>query len=613
MLQTMRNNAQGTLAKIIVGFIIIVFGLWGVESIVTMGSGEQAAIEVDGVEITESDITRAVELQRANLSRQFGEQFNEDIFNDKFLRQAAVEQLINEKVSLNHANKLGLTASARMVDETIVGIPAFQNNGRFDPEQYQDVLRMNGMSPLQFRAALVSDIIVNQAQAGFALTGFTTPFSSQFKTALDAEERTFEFVVLEAKSFAAEVTLSDDEIEHAYNNSLERFAIPEMVSVDYIEIKREDIVAAQQVSQEELQSAYEEYQQRLSSNEQRQAAHILLETDGERSLKEAKALAAQLKQRIEQGESFEELAAEYSDDIGSKDSGGDLGITPRGSFDESFENALYSLAEGVVSEPVETEFGVHLIRASRIIKDEVLSLADMKTTLEQEVRAAKAYDVYENKIHELSDLAFSVASLDEASRIASLPVKTTALFDRDSGEGLAASEDFREAAFAGNVLYDKEISSVIELQDSALILTVKEHQPESVKPLSEVKDLVVEELTFARSLELAKEKAEAIAQEEAEDVEWKEITTTFAQTSEADRVIQQRAFAIKVGELANVAVQGGYAVVKLNSISKKDWHDVTVDADQLAEERDANSRKSLLSFQAWSKDNSKIKQNKSSL
>src|SRR5690554_7715468 len=126
MLQTMRNNAQGTLAKIIVGFIIIVFGLWGVESIVTMGSGEQAAVEVDGVEITESDIARAVELQRAILSSEFGEQFNEDILNDKFLRQAAVEQLISERISHNQANKLGLTASARMIDETILGIPAFQ-------------------------------------------------------------------------------------------------------------------------------------------------------------------------------------------------------------------------------------------------------------------------------------------------------------------------------------------------------------------------------------------------------------------------------------------------------------------------------------------------------
>lgn len=341
MLQTMRNNAQGTLAKIIVGFIIIVFGLWGVESIVTMGSGEQAAIEVDGVEINESDIARAIELQRANLSRQFGEQFNENIFNDQFLRQAAVEQLINEKISLNQAKNLGLTASSRMIDETILGIPAFQEDGRFNREQYIDVLRMNGMSPLQFRSALASDIIVNQAQAGFALTGFTTPFSIKFKTALDAEERTFDFVELPAKNFKAQVSLTDEDIEKAYNSNLERFAVPEMVSVKYIEIKHADIVAAQQVNEAELQAAYNEYKQRVSSNEQRQAAHILLEPNSERSLKDTKALAAELKQRIEQGESFEELAAEYSDDIGSKDNGGDLGITLRGSFEESFESTLY--------------------------------------------------------------------------------------------------------------------------------------------------------------------------------------------------------------------------------------------------------------------------------
>lgn len=615
MLQTMRNNAQGTLAKIIVGFIIIVFGLWGVESIVTMGSGEQAAVEVDGVEITESDIARAVELQRANLSRQFGEQFNEDIFNDKFLRQAAVEQLISEKISLNQANKLGLTASARMIDETILGIPAFQEDGRFNREQYIDVLRMNGMSPLSFRNALANDIIVNQAQAGFALTGFTTPFSTKFKTALDAEERTFEFVELEAKNFKDKVSLSADDIEQAYNNSLERFAVPEKVSVKYIEIKRADIIAAQQVTDEELQAAYKEYKQRVSSKEQRQAAHILIETS-DRSLKDAKALAAELKQRIDQGESFDELASEYSDDIGSKDSGGDLGITLRGSFEESFENALYSLNEGEVSAPVETEFGVHLIRATKVITDDINPLAEMKETLEQEVRTAKAFDEYENKIHELSDLAFSVTSLDEAGKIASLPVKASVLFDRDNSEGLEgviASEDFREAAFAGNVLYDNEISSVIELADSALILAINEHKPESVKPLSEVKALVVDELTFARSLELAEQKAKDITEGNDSDIKWNKVTTTFAQTSEADRAIQQRAFSIKKGDIVSVAIQGGYAVVKLNQVDKKDWKDVTASEEQIAEELDASSRKALLSFQAWSKDNSKVKQNKSSL
>ncbi len=586
--------------------------LWGVESIVTMGSGEQAAIEVDGVEINESDIARAIELQRANLSRQFGEQFNEDIFNDQFLRQAAVEQLINEKISLNQAMKLGLTASARMIDETIVGIPAFQDNGRFDRDQYLDVLRMNGMSPVTFRKALVSDIVVNQAQAAFALSGFITPFSTKFKTALDAEERSFEYVELEAKDFKGQVLLTEEEIEQAYNNSLERFAVPEMVSVKYIEIKRADIIATQQVSNEELQAAYNEYKQRVSSNEQRQAAHILLET-GDRSLKEAKALATELKQRIDQGESFEKLAAEYSDDIGSKADGGDLGITLRGSFEESFENALYSLNEGAVSAPVETEFGVHLIRASKVITDDISSLADMKSALEQEVRIAKAFDEYENKIHELSDLAFSITSLEEAGKIASLPVKTSALFQRDGGDGLASSESFREAAFAGNVLYDNEISSVIELTDSAVILTINEHKPESVKPLSDVKALVVDELTFARSLELAEQKAKVIAQAESADVKWNKVTTTFAQTSAADRVIQQRAFAIKTGEAVSVEIQGGYAVVKLNSIDKKDWQTVTASDQQIAEERDANSRKALLSFQAWSKDNSKVKLKNSSI
>src|SRR5690606_33303203 len=109
-------------------------------------------------------------------------------------------------------------------------------------------------------------------------------------------------------------------------------------------------------------------------------------------------LAKELKKRIENGENFAALAKEYSDDEGSKATGGDLGLTPRGSFDDVFETALYNLPEGGVSAPVETEFGIHLIRTDKIIKQDVKSLAEMKAELTADVRRSKARDLYNNKL-----------------------------------------------------------------------------------------------------------------------------------------------------------------------------------------------------------------------
>ena len=610
MLQTMRNNAQGMVAKIIIGFLILVFGLWGVESIVSIGGGEQAAVEVDGQKISEQDITRAIDQQRANLSRQFGDQFNSDIFNDQFLRQAAIEQLVNEKITVIQAQKLGLKASNRSVDETILTIPAFQVDGRFDKEQFQNVLRLNGMTPLSFRDALASDIVVNQAQAAFALSSFATPFTAKVSAMLAQEERTFAYQEFNAKELESSVKITDEDIQRAYDANQERFRVPEMASVNYIELTRASIAAKQTVTEAELQTAYKAYQQQSAAAEQRQASHILLETH-DRSLKEAKELAANIKQRLAAGEDFAALAKEYSDDLSTKDTGGDLGITPRGSFDDTFENALYALPEGAVSDPVETEYGVHLIKASKIIKAEVKSFADMKPTLEKELRDSKSYQAYNDKIAELSDLSFRAKSLDDLAAQAALPVQQTALFSREQGEGIAEQAEVRDTAFSSNVLFDRELSSVIELPESAVIIAIKQHNEESVKPLADVLPVLTSMVKQEKAQALAKERAEALVANTS-GAKWQTQTTTYSQATDAPCAVQQRAFAMSKGQVEAVATQAGYAVVKLDAVKATPWQQQSIETKQVEMDRLQQGRGDLFSYQSWSRAVTPIKRAKNS-
>lgn len=600
MLQTMRSNAQGTIAKVIVGFLIVVFALWGVESIVTMGGGERAVVEVDGEEITEAEIARAVEQQKINLSRQFGERYDENLFNEQFLRQSAIEQLIEQKVALVQARELGLVAAQRSIDETIVQIPAFQVEGKFDRERFQAVLRNNGLTPLTFRNGLAEEILTSQASAGFVLTTFKTPFAAQFATALDQEQRTFRFVEVNASALEAGIQLSAEEIQAAYEATQERFRTPEQVSVNYVLIKRNDLVAKQTVSEDDLKKAYAQYQDREAQQEQRKASHILLET-GDRSEKEALELAAELKKRIDAGESFEALAKEYSDDIGTSQAGGDLGLTTRGSFVDEFEDALYALNKGEVSAPVKTEFGVHLIKATDIVKSEIKSLAAMRAELTETVREAKAFDAFNAQVRELSDVSFSAESLAEVAQAVGAKVEQTALFTRDAGEGIALSSNVRESAFSDAILFDKEISSVIEHDGYALVLAVNEHKPEAVQPLAEVEPQVVAGLKRERALSQAKTSADAIAAGTEKASKWTKVTTTYAQASDAPRAAQQRAFALVKDQAAVVGTPGGYSVVVVDAIASKDWTAVEAGKEAVEAGRGQNSRNDFFSYQAWSR------------
>lgn len=601
MLQTMRDNAQGMIAKVIVFFIIFVFALWGVESIVSLGGGTPATATVGDQEITEADIVRTVEQQKANLRRQFGDQYDENLFNEKFLRQSALEQLIEQKVAVVQADKLGLRAAPRAIDEAIVTIPAFQQDGRFDKEQFQNVLRMNGLSPLTFRASLAEDIKTNQARAAFVLSSVETPFAVQVSEALNNELRTFSFYEVNARDLEASVELSDEDIQLAYEASKDRYKTEEQVRIQYVQLKRADIAAKQEVSDDELQAAYIDYQSRELAKEQRSSSHILVEMNDDRSDADALALANDIKSRLDNGEDFAALAKEYSDDIGTKNAGGNLGLSTKGSFVPEFEDVLYTLQKDQISAPVKSEFGYHIIRLDDIVTPAVKALADVKDELSREVRAGKAEAVYAEQMQELSNISFSAESIADVANALNLQLQSTDFFSRENGNGIALNDAVRQVAFAENVMLDKQISEVVELQDGAVVLAVSEHKDASVKPLAEVKSQVVASLKRERALAQARVMADAIISGDEQAKAWKKVSSTFQQSSEAPRLAQQKAFALTVGQSDVVKTPGGYTVVRLDAIDAKNWQDMVVSEEAKEAGRAQNSRADMLSYQAWAK------------
>ncbi|MAS24692.1 MAG: hypothetical protein CMI08_01145 [Oceanospirillaceae bacterium] len=605
MLQTMRDNAQGMIAKVIVGFIIIVFALWGVESIVSLGTGPEATATVGDIEITEADISRVVEQQKNNLRRQFGDQYDENLFNEKFLRDSAIEQLIEQNLALVQADEMGLYASPREIDESIVTIPAFQQDGKFSRDQFQTVLRMNGMSPMGFRQVLGDEIKTRQAQAAFVLSSMETPVSVKLSEALNNELRTFSYSEILAKDLESGIEVSEEDIQAAYEASKDRYKTPEQVSLNYVELKRSDLAADETVSEEELQQAYDDYKAQEASKEQRSASHILIEVNDDRSDEEAKALADEVYQKIENGGDFAELAKEYSDDIASANNGGSLGLTPKGSFVPEFDDALYSLPKGEVSKPVQTEFGYHIIRTDDIVAPQIKALADIKDELSENIKLAKAEAVYAERLQELSNLAFSGETIDAVAESIGLQPQSTELFSRQQGVGVAENEAVRQAAFSDEVMLDKQMSDVIETEEGALVVSVKDHVDASVLPLDVVRAQVEQSLLRERAVAKAQEVAEAVAAGNQE-AEWTQVSATYTQSTEAPRAAQQKVFSLLEGKTAAVQTPGGYTVVKLDSVDGRDWKEMAVSDEATETGRADNSRAAMASYQSWARSAIKV-------
>lgn len=610
MLQNIRDNSQGIIAKIIVGFIVITFSIVGIESIVALGGGDDAPVVVNGEEISEAEIMRLVQIQKQRLLQQFGGQLDENLFNDGFLRQSVIEDLIEQKVAVTQAESLGAYASQQVIDNEILNNPGFQEDGKFSADRFKMMLRQNGLTPMGFRELMASGQISSQIESAASLSDVATPSEVERANALQSEVRRYEYATFDAKALEAEVEVSEEELNSYYEANASRYQTEETVRVDYVVLNKSSVEADEEIDEETLQGAYQDYVDAESVKEERKASHILIEITDERNEEAAESLAQQLSEKAKQGEDFAALAKEYSDDIGSKNLGGDLGFNSKGGFVEEFDDALFAMNKGDVSGAVKTEFGFHVIKLEDIRKPEIASFEDKKAEIEQAFIAEQQDAKFAELGEALAAAAFENENIADLVETSGLDVvkQTTALFTRGQGKGVAANPAVRTAAFSEKVLSDNELSDVIELSDSEiLVLGLAEHKLPKTKALADVSAQITATLTAQKAQQLAKEKAEALQQKlaagETVKVAWVAAEATFQGAEEVDAEVNSKAFSLakEKGALANVATQQGYAVVRLLEVSQGEAQD---DQSQLVVQQNASA--SLLSYRQWAKTNSEI-------
>lgn len=510
MLQNIRDNSQGWIAKTIIGLIIVLMALTGFDAIMTATSNRQDAAEVNGEAIGLNELGRAVDMQRRQLAQQFGDQFDPALLDEKLLREAALKGLIDRTLLLQGATDAGFAFSQQALDQLILLTPEFQVDGKFDPARYDQVIRQMGFGRLEFRQMLEQEMLVGQLQAGLAGSGFVT--EQEVRSFADLERQTRDFASLAIAAKGESIEVSDADIQAYYSEHASEFMTPEQVLVEYVELKKDAFFAQVEVSDEDIQAEYEK--QVANLGEQRRASHILLESGGELSDEQARAKLDELKVRIAAGEDFAALAKEFSQDPGSAANGGDLGFAGEGVYDEAFEAALFALQPGEVSAPVQSEFGWHLIRLDELQAAEVPSLDSLRPQLERELKAQQVEQRFVEVSKELEDAAYEAADLLQPAQELGLEVKQAEPFGREGGEGLAANRQVVQAAFSSELLTEGRNSTALELDPSTVVvLRVKEHRKPEPQLLAQLSDSLRERIRQERAAEAAKVRGEALLAE----------------------------------------------------------------------------------------------------
>jgi peptidyl-prolyl cis-trans isomerase D len=507
MLQNIRDNSQGWIAKTIIGLIVVLMALTGFDAIFQAASHSQDAAKVNGQTISQNELSQAVDMQRRQLMQQLGKDFDPAMLDEKMLREAALKGLIDRKLLLQGAEDAGFAFSEGALDQLILQTPEFQVDGKFSAERFDQVIRQMGYGRMQFRDMLAEEMLIGQLRTGLAGSSFIT--DKQVDAFARLEKQTRDFASLTLKPDTAAVKLGDDEIKAHYDEHAKEFMSPDQVVIDYIELKKSAYFDQVEVSEDQLKALYEK--EIASLAEQRHAAHILIEVNDKVDDAQAKARVEEIQQRIAKGEDFAALAKELSQDPGSASNGGDLGFAGEGVYDPAFEQALYALDKDQVSAPVRTQFGYHLIKLLGVEAPEVPSFASLKDKLTRELKTQQVEQRFVEVTKQLEDSAFESSDLVQPAQELGLKVQTAAPFGREGGEGITANRAVIQAAFSEEVLEEGSNSNALELDpETVVVLRVKEHRKPAQLPLETVADSIRAHLVKEKATEELKAKADTL-------------------------------------------------------------------------------------------------------
>jgi peptidyl-prolyl cis-trans isomerase D len=512
MLQAMRNKMHGWPAVVLLGVATFAMTFFGIEGYI-MSRADTYVAKVGKHEISQQDFQDRMNQLRQQLSAEQGDSFDPDAFEKPEMKLKVLDGMIDQQLLLKANQDWGIRVPDQAVRDYIAAIPAFQINGQFDPTTYRTLLAEQRKTPEMFqddvRASLSTQALPNAIDASTIVT------DAEIGHFLDLrmQRRDISYAVL-PKPQPADATVTDEQIADYYKAHLADYMNPEQVSLQYLEVNGADLKPDAAPSDADLMKRYESEKQRYVQPEQREVSHILVNVPANASPDQQKAALAKADKIAAEAtpENFARLAAQDSDDLGSKRQGGDLGWLQKGVTNAAFDTAMFALKKGEISRPVLTPDGYDIIWLRDTRSGEAKSFAEVRDQLLAEATAGDKDRKYNEVAGKLSDSAYqNPSSLEPAAQALGLSIKTTGLFSRQGGEGIAANPKVTKAAFANDVLVQGNNSNLIELgNDDAVVIRVAKHVPAAAKPLAQVHDEIGKTILDQRIEAAAKQQADTL-------------------------------------------------------------------------------------------------------
>ena len=490
MLESLRNFLSGKRVIVVTVLLAIPFIFLGSQS---LGTTFTSFGSVNGESVSQLDLNIATSQVSQRLRSIYGEEFTLDDLDEEVSLELIKNEIINQKTLLSHARKLGLIASEKTAKQEIINIESFQGENGFDQTLFESTIRANGWTPEEYielvRNSLSLDTLVSaMGTAAFPIESDIETLASMLETSRDID-----FIKLDKNILVSQQEAGLEEGQDFYNNNPFLFLSKEQRDFSYIILTQDAYKNEVQVPDNYIDEAYAEYLIDVEGQVQNRISHLMIEKSNYDTSALAFATINRIFESLQSQEIlFEDAVSKFSEDLASKDTGGDLGLSSGDAFPEEFENAILSMTLNSISPIIELTDSLHILKLTEVIKPQIKTKAEMSEELLSELIEAEALALMQDDFLELESLVLEGVALNVLANAIDAPVKVTGLKDIESLElegfvDISASELFDSSLLPNNI-------EIFEGNESyAFVMMTQAVQP-SVRPFVDVADLAIQEV-----------------------------------------------------------------------------------------------------------------------
>ena len=579
MLEKFRSYAQTKAAKIILALILVPFALFGIDSYLNQAGNNLSIAKVNGYKIALPEYNRAIENVRNRIMSE-GKKVDPAMFDSFEFKESVIDGLITKQLLNNDIKKSRFRITDQQLSQYIIGMPEFQKDGKFSQEIYDKVLQNNQLTPKKFEESIRNDLLIQQVRDGLQKLTFIPPNNLAETLKATSQQREISIAEFKTKEYMTKANIAEKDMQAFYDQNKSKFLAPEQVKAEFVVFSLANILSTINVTEDEIKSFYKANADKYQNQQQREASHILIAASKNAPPAEkakAKAKAEDVLNQIRKNpKQFAELATKYSQDPESAKKGGDLGSFGRGMMVKPFDDAVFSMKVNEISNVVESDFGYHIIKLTKII-GEGGGFDAMRPQIKAELIYQKGQEKFAALAEEFSNKVYEQSSsLDAVSKRFNLPIQKTDWISRNDSDKFFKNEALMSALYAKESIKDHRNTEAIEVTPNNLISArVVDYKAQSTKPFADVRKNIEDYLKFESAKKMVASEGEAALKsltDASSKIQWQPATLVDRKNTKglSDAVVNH-AYKMPTDKLPSYSgfIDGnnGYVIVKVNKVS----------------------------------------------